>query len=885
MFYPISTYRLQLNSSFTFADVKALIPYLHQAGITTIYASPITAAVAGSTHGYDVTDPHRINPEIGTQEELREIAALLKAYGMSWLQDIVPNHMAFSADNLRLTDVLERGEYSPFYRYFDINWQHHTTQLRGKVLVPVLGATVEKCVQRKELKLGWTKQGPVLHYFDSTYPLSMDSLELLLGDAAGKGLPGAIYRTGTLAQWQEAKRAWIQAVDTDAQQLQLVNSQLEAANNDEGLLTEIINKQWYTPSCWQQADTGMNYRRFFAVNALISLRMEDQEVFDDYHQLIADLYKEGLIQGVRIDHIDGLFDPLEYVTRLRALLGPDCYIIVEKILEYNEQLPEYWPIQGSSGYEFLAFTNQVLTNREGAEKIHQFYTSFTGIDQPYRQLVYRNKYSFLEKYLHGEWDTLAHELIEWQLLPPSFNTEKLRRALGVWMAAFPVYRIYPQSFPLREDELERIQQSLEFAVQQDPACWEELAEIRTLFAPGASEEQNERRMHFIRRLMQFTGPLAAKGVEDTTFYVYNPLISHNEVGDSPEQLGITIDTFHEKMQQRRKFSNYSLNATSTHDTKRGEDARLRINVLSELPDEWIQKVQEWEEVNKPLLTVADDRKMPSANDRYFIYQSLIGSYPSDGLAGEEFRQRSEQFIIKALREAKTYTTYTEPDEEYEKACVRFMLGLLTHEPFLRTFVPFAQKVAGVAALYSLVQVIIKATAPGIPDIYQGCELWDTSYVDPDNRRAINYEWRNNLLQQINHRIANDRGTIFQWLAEHRYTGMEKLFVTTQILHFRRQHATLFNEGDYYPLAVAGSNSTAIAYARHYKTAWAVVVLPVAIANGAPAGIQVQLTDEAPVEWQDIFTGLRYRNNNGVLELTGWQSRLPVLVLAPVVQQV
>lgn len=882
MYYPISTYRLQLNSSFTFAHMKALIPYLHQLGISTIYASPVTAAVAGSTHGYDVTDPHRINPEIGTLDELREIAAMLKERGMSWLQDIVPNHMAFSADNQRLTDVLERGEYSPYYRYFDINWEHHTSLLRGKVLVPVLGGSVEECIQRKELKLDWTKEGPALHYFDSVYPLSLDSLEFLPGNAGGKKLPAAIYRTGTLAQWQEAKRAWIKAVETDAEEMRLIADRFAAANADGTVLTEVINRQWYVPACWQQADTGMNYRRFFAVNSLISVRMEEQWVFDDYHTLIADMYREGLIQGVRVDHIDGLFDPLEYVNRLRSLLGPDCYIIVEKILEYNEQMPESWPVQGTSGYEFLAFTNQVLTSREGSEKIHQFYTSFTGADQPYRQMVFRNKYAFLEKYLRGEWDTLVSELIGWQLLPPSFNTEKLRRALGIWMAAFPVYRIYPEAFPLREEELEKIQQSLEFAVQQDPACWEELAEIRTLFQPGAGEEQNRRRMQFIRRLMQFTGPLAAKGVEDTTFYVYNPLISHNEVGDSPEQLGITIDAFHEKMQQRRVNSNYSLNATSTHDTKRGEDARLRINVLSELPDEWIAKVQQWEEVNKTLITETENRQMPAANDRFFIYQSLIGSFPEDAIAGEEFRQRSETFILKALREAKTYTTYTAPDEAYEKACVQFILGLLTHEPFLKTFVPFVQKIAGVAALYSLVQMIMKATAPGIPDIYQGCELWDTSYVDPDNRRAVNYEWRNNLLQQISLRVSGNRANIFEWLAEHRHTGMEKLFVTAQVLHFRKQHADLFNQGAYYPLAVAGSESTTIAYARHYQSQWAIVILPVAIANGSPAEIEVQLTEGAPVEWQDIFTGHRYKNHNGVLELPGWQHRLPVLVLAPVV---
>jgi (1->4)-alpha-D-glucan 1-alpha-D-glucosylmutase len=882
MYYPISTYRLQLHSGFTFADVKALIPYLHELGVDTVYASPITAAVPGSTHGYDVTDPLRINPEIGTLEELREIAAMLKERGMRWLQDIVPNHMAFSLDNGRLADVLERGKYSPYYRYFDINWEHHTSLLRDKVLLPVLGGSPEECIKRKELKLGWTGKGPVLQYFDNVYPLCADSLEFLLEGTGAPRLP-AVYRTGTLVQWQQAKQDWINAVEADTAGMQLITDRFAAANTDEAVLTAVINRQWYVPACWQQADTGMNYRRFFAVNSLISVRMEEHWVFEDYHGLIAGLYKEGLIQGVRVDHIDGLFDPLEYVTRLRSLLGPDCYIIVEKILEYREQLPEHWPVQGTSGYEFLAFTNQVLTSREGAEKIHRFYTAFTGMEQPYRQLVYRNKYHFLEKYLRGEWDTLVHELIGWQLLPPSFNTERLRRAMGIWMAAFPVYRIYPQAFPLRADELERIQQSLEFAVQQEPACWEELAEIRTLFQSGSSEEQNQRRMQFIRRLMQFTGPLAAKGVEDTTFYVYNPLISHNEVGDSPEQLGITIEAFHEKMQQRRQGNNYSLNATSTHDTKRGEDARLRINVLSELPDEWIEKVREWEAVNKALLTAAENRQVPVANDRYFIYQSLIGGFPADGIIGEEFRRRSETFILKALREAKTYTTYTAPDEDYEKGCVKFMLGLLTHTPFLESFIPFVQKVAEVAALYSLVQVVMKCTAPGIPDIYQGCELWDTSYVDPDNRRPVNYEWRNNLLQQISLRIANGRSTVFQWLAEYRHTGMEKLFVTAQVLHFRKQHAALFNEGAYFPLAVAGSGNTTIAWARRHKEQWVLVILPVAIANGSPANIEVQLTGEAPLEWQDIFTGHRYKNNSGVLELPGWQHRLPVLVLTPAPQ--
>lgn len=881
MYCPTSTYRVQLNSSFTFARLKELIPYLHQLGISTIYAAPITRAIPGSNHGYDVVNPAEINPEIGSLEELRAIAAQLKALGMSWLQDIVPNHMAFSADNERLTDVLERGECSPYYRYFDINWEHYTSELKGKILVPVLGTALAECIQKNEIKLGWSSSGPALHYFESTYPLSLRSLEGLFGAIAHINLPADTCKTGSLTQWKQAKQQWVAAIEADASLKQQVHARVDAVNADATLLTEVIDQQWYMPACWEQADTGMNYRRFFAVNSLISVRMEEEWVFNDYHQLIADLYKQGLIQGVRIDHIDGLYNPYEYVQRLRNLLGPDCYIIAEKILEYSEQLPDNWPLQGTSGYEFLSYTNQVLTSREGAEKIRQFYTTFTGNQRPYRQLVFANKLSFLEKYLHGEWDMLSHLLSELQLLPPSYNTDKLRRALGIWMAAFPVYRLYLQAFPLSDTDLAGIQQSMEFAVQQEPACWEELAEIRTLFQPGVSEEQNQRKMTFINRLMQFTGPLAAKGVEDTTFYVYNPLISHNEVGDSPEQLGISMDAFHEKMQQRREHSNYSLNATSTHDTKRGEDARLRINVLSELPEEWKQLVTQWHTINRDFKTETGNELAPAVNDEYFIYQSLIGSFPADGRVEETFKQRSADFILKALREAKTHTTYTAPDEAYEKACVHFMLGIMEHKPFLESFIPFIQKIVPVAAAYALVQVIIKSTAPGIPDIYQGCELWDTSYVDPDNRRPVDYEWRNNLLQQVESQLTTGKSDIFEWLAPHRLTGMEKLFVTSQILQFRKQHAALFNEGAYYPLAVAGTGSTAIAYARKWQEQWVIVVLPVALAAYVPDITTVQLVEGAPLQWRDIFTGRVYINAGGVLELPGWQYGLPVAVLAPV----
>ncbi|BAV08889.1 maltooligosyl trehalose synthase [Filimonas lacunae] len=879
MHYPISTYRVQLHSGFTFTHLQAIIPYLHQLGVSTIYASPITRAIKGSAHGYDVAEPHEINPEIGTLDQLRAVAAQLKALGMNWLQDIVPNHMAFSMENTRLADVLERGNNSPYYAYFDINWEHDSEQLKGKVLVPVLGSRLDDCIDNNEIQLGWDVQGPGLYYAGNRYPVSGGAVDYLFGSIEGLEFPLGAYSSGSLAEWQQAKKEWLHSVALNTALQQQIRNRIEEVNASASWITEVVKRQWYLPACWKEADTGMNYRRFFAVNSLISVRMEEPWVFDDYHRLIAHLYAEGLIQGVRIDHIDGLYNPYDYVQRLRKLLGDDCYIIAEKILEYNEQLPAHWPLQGTSGYEFLSYTNRVLTSTEGAAVIYDFYHRWVPDMKPYKQLVFANKLSFLERYLHGEWDMLTHKISEWELLPATYRTEKLAKALGIWMAAFPVYRIYPHHFPLSTEELEQVQHSLEFAVMQEPAYWEELAEIRTLFHPGDNAEQNARKMQLLNRLMQFTGPLAAKGVEDTTFYVYNPLISHNEVGDSPEQAAVSIEAFHEKMQQRRLFSNYSLNTTSTHDTKRGEDARMRINVLTELSDEWMALVKQWHIVNAPYISTTSKGAAPSMNDEYFIYQSLIGSFPEDSIVDENFTQRSEEFILKALREAKVNTTYTEHDEDYEKACVHFITGIVTQPEFLKTFLPFLKKVTAIAEVYSLVQLVIKATVPGIPDIYQGCELWDTSYVDPDNRRPVNYDIRKQWLQKVMEKNSQPDASLAMWLQQQRHTGIEKLFVTRQVLQYRKQHAQLFSEGDYVPLPAA-DNSKAIVYARIYQQQWALVVLPVGLSGLKPESLQVPLPATAPAQWKEVFTGRQYMCNAGVLELQDWQYLLPVVLLEP-----
>lgn len=882
MYYPCSTYRVQLNSSFTFAHLRALLPYLHELGVSTIYASPVTRAHPGSNHGYDVTDPLEINPEIGTLEQFREIAAQLKNMGMSWLQDIVPNHMAFSAENTRLMDVLERGPYSPYYTYFDITWQPQNSRWQGKVMLPVLGSDQKECLQRSELQLRWDSQGPGLFYFDQRFPLSLDSLQYLFPGLALAGEMEEQYKNASLKEWQAYYRQWVHFIEADPVLLQDLQHTMEAANNDSKAMQEVIDRQWYMPECWKESDTGMNYRRFFAVNSLISVRMEEEHVFNDYHGLIAYLYHEGLIQGVRIDHIDGLYDPQAYIQRLRRLLGPDCYIIAEKILEYSEQLPDSWPLQGTSGYEFLSFVNQVLTNKEGGEEIRQFYTNLVPGMHAYQQIVFERKYAFLQAHLKGEWEGLVYYLSQLHLLPAVYDKEKLTKALGVWMAAFPVYRIYPQRLPLDETSLKVVQRAFDTAVLHEPSCWEELIMLRTLFDAGSDTALHERKLQFISRLMQFTGPLAAKGVEDTTFYVYNPLISHNEVGDSPMQLGITVPEFHEKMLLRRQVTPYSLNSSSTHDTKRGEDARLRINVLSEYVEEWKSLVLQWGSDNASFITATAQGNAPSVNDEYFIYQSLIGSYPPYSQADDSFKERAAAFIIKALRESNTYTTYTAPDEAYESACVRFIQGIITHRPFTDSFIPFLQKIAAGAAIYSLVQVVLKATAPGIPDIYQGCELWDTSFVDPDNRRPVDYELRQHLLQQLNSQSTQDAAGLVQWLAAHRYTGMEKLFVTNRILLYRANHHSLFLEGDYIPLALTDTKARAIAYARRLNNEWALVVVPVAVSYTMEySDITVVLPTDAPRQWRDVFTGQVMQVAGDGLAAGHLLDVFPVAVLEPV----
>jgi (1->4)-alpha-D-glucan 1-alpha-D-glucosylmutase len=868
MYIPAATYRVQLNKDFTFQELLGILDYLQALGISTVYAAPVLSAVPGSMHGYDVIDPDGINPEIGTLEELRTVALALQAKGMSWLQDIVPNHMAFSPLNSRLMDVLERGGHSEYYHYFDINWQHPSKALNEKVMVPFLGSELDDCIGNGELQLSFTQQGFTIDYFDAQYPLSIPAYDYL----AEQDVHGTLRNNFTaftenadslkFHDWQEFKSEFFKNALADEAYRKLVDDILAAVNNDREKLLQLLDKQFYTLAYWKQTEKEINYRRFFTVNALICLRMEDEDVFNDCHRYLHALWKEKLIQGFRIDHIDGLYDPCGYIKRLQDLTQDSSYIIAEKILEAKEPLPARWPLHGTSGYEFLAHVSQLLTDRKGARRIVSFYRELVPDLPPYKQLVLHNKQLMLERHMAGEWENLVTCFFELQL-QGGYSWEKIKQALGLFMVSMPVYRIYPEEIPLEGSGLDLLNKAFSTANTLTTDCKAELTYLQSLFTgiPVAAAE-GKRILHFLRRLMQFTGPLTAKGVEDTTFYVYNPLISHDEVGDEPSTLGISIQEFHRKMILRQATTPLSLNATATHDTKRGEDARLRLNVLSEMAEEWEENVRQWFSLNKRFHTVVKGKPAPTINDEYFIYQSLIGGFPEDRVVTAEFIGRIQSYWVKVEREAKVNSNWESPGEEYENACYQFLQNILDHRhEFLKIFLPFTRKVARFAGLYTLGQTLLKITAPGIPDTYQGTELWDLSFVDPDNRRPVSFDTRVKYVDVLQQKEKEGWESLSSFLSAHRDEGVAKLWVTLKALNFRRSQNDLFINGQYLPLTVSGKDTVAIAYARRVDKDWVLVVVPLNIVSNARAleentwnDMAIVLPEGAPEAWKNIFTG-------------------------------
>jgi (1->4)-alpha-D-glucan 1-alpha-D-glucosylmutase len=684
---------------------------------------------------------------------------------------------------------------------------------------------------------------------------------------------------------------------------QFIQDNLKEFNGTPGvpesfnLLEELLREQVYRLTFWKVGAEEINYRRFFTVNELISVRVETLRVFHDTHDLIAKLVKAGKFTGVRIDHIDGLYDPQQYLERLREKLG-DIYIAVEKILEMEEILPENWPIQGTSGYDFMNRLNGLFCDTHQQGQFSAIYEKFTGLTQSYKDLFFEKKHLIVDRNMAGDADNLAHllkSIANQSREGRDFTLYSLKRALVEVLVAFPVYRTYINGEGVNPRDRQYIQAVIQQAKQLLPLQGKELEFIEKLMllenADYLTEEERGQRLYSVMRIQQWTGPLMAKGIEDTLFYVYNRLVSLNEVGGDPAQFGLTLAEFHEFNTQQQHSWIHKMNATSTHDTKRGEDVRARLNVLSEIPDEWEQQIQSWRKINQPHKTQLPDKQVPTANDEYFFYQTLLGAFPFTDREYPEFIERVKNCSIKSVREAKVHTAWLRPDTDYEEGFITFIERVMERSPdneFSQTFQAFQQKIATYGVYNSLAQVLLKLTTPGVPDFYQGTELWDLSLVDPDNRRPVNFEQRITDLQEIQTRASADILALMTDLLSHPESGKIKLFAIARILEARSQAIELFQTGTYQPLKVGGKFSeNIIGFARSQGNQVAIALAPRFLTRVIPPEIlplgevwqdtHLELPSGHSGLWQDAISG-QSLHTEGHLSVAQTLTHFPIALL-------
>ncbi|MBA2442733.1 MAG: malto-oligosyltrehalose synthase [Rubrobacter sp.] len=879
---PRATYRLQLNGDFTFSRASETVPYLDQLGVSDLYASPYTRSRPGSPHGYDVVDHNSLDPEIGGPEEYETLVSALAERGMGQILDLVPNHMGIGSENARWLDVLEHGPAASCAHFFDIDWYPvNRSNLWGRVLLPVLGDHYRTVLESGGLKLRFDpEEGSFsVNYYEhrcpidpKTYPRVFehrpelpDSPELLslvtaFGNLPGRGAPekvdernrDAAVHKGRLSRLYAASPEVARAVDRCVERL---NS---GAAGDFETLHRLLEEQAFRLAYWRVSSDEINYRRFFSIDDLAGIRVEDERVFDATHKLVLELVARGAVSGLRIDHVDGLYDPEGYLRRLQSraaeVLGAPgeeepVYLLVEKILAGHERLPEGWPVAGTTGYEFANLVNGLFVDPAGEPGLERAYLRFLGHGLDFEDLLYRCKKAVMRGELASELNVLSRRLLSISEGPadPSgvprrsydFTIDVLREALAEVVAAFPVYRTYARDGELSEDDRRHIEWAVARAEKRstaaDTAVFGFVREV-LLFEVGGGEEGYRRMVEdFVMKFQQYTGPVMAKGMEDTALYIYNRLASLNEVGGEPDRFGVSVAAFHHVNAGRARDWPHSMLTTATHDTKRGEDVRARIDVLSELPDEWRGELARWSRTNRSRRREADGEAAPSRNDEYLLYQTLLGVWPPEGPGEgglEELAGRVEEYLLKAVREAEVHTSWVNMDEEYEAAVSHFVRSLLSpgeHNLFLEEFAPFARRVARAGALNGLSQTLLKLTAPGVPDIYQGTELWDLSLVDPDNRRPVDYPLRREMLRGLPETGsgAGLPGEVRGLLRDGRWeSGLPKLYLTRQALALRRERPGLFAEGEYVPLAVEGALAGHLcAFARRRGEEVAVTVAP------------------------------------------------------------
>jgi (1->4)-alpha-D-glucan 1-alpha-D-glucosylmutase len=837
---PRATYRLQFHRDFTFRDALGLVEYFAALGISHLYASPFLQARPGSTHGYDITHHDRLNPEVGTEEDLEGLVAALKARGMGLILDFVPNHMGIGSDNPWWVDVLEWGESSPVAPFFDIDWDAG----HGKVLLPILGDQYGAIIAKGEIELRFDAATGSISawYYEHRFPISPnDYAELLQGasvpDEEAEELARIVDDFARLAY--ESRRRWRAGIYAEIGQLKqdlaslsanaVARAAIEAAvasvNGKPGVraswraLHALLERQAYRPAYWRVAADEINYRRFFNINDLAGLRVELPELFERMHALVFRYLDEGKLDGIRIDHIDGLFDPREYAERLQARFPQGLYVLVEKILAADEELPD-WPVAGTTGYEFTNEVLGLLVDPDGQVPLERRYARLTGRSESCGEVLYASKRRIMQVNLASEMAVLAREFhrlstSDWR--SRDFTLNGMRQALEEVIAFFPVYRTYVSRRGATAEDRRRIEHAVGEAKRRSLAVDTSIFDFLGRLLTGDLARERYNRAEVLRlamRLQQVTGPVTAKGVEDTAFYRYVPLLALNEVGGDPARFGVSPDEFHRFAKGRAERWPHALLATATHDTKRGEDARARLALLSELPREWGRNVARWHRLNGALLGEM------APNHEWLFYQTLYGSWPI-GLAAKnaaDLRERVAAYMTKAIREGKEFSGWANPNEAYEAAVTAFVEGALDYarsKAFLDEMAGFVAGTAPLGVINSLAQTLVKMTAPGVPDIYQGCELWDFSMVDPDNRRPVDYDARKRLLE--------DDGRT--------RPGGEKLLLVRKALALRAAHPRLFSEGSYEPVRVEGRWARhVVAFERRHGGSRLLVAIPRLIAG-------------------------------------------------------
>ncbi len=871
---PRATYRVQFNASFTFDDAAGLLDYLSDLGISHLYCSPYLKATPGSEHGYDMVDPTQVNPELGGHSGHDRLTDAHLQHSVNQLLDIVPNHMATAAVNPWWWDVLENGQTSPYATYFDIAWERLEGPRESIILLPILGDHYGRVLEAGEIKLVLDEDRFSLLVYDKRLPVDPRSTSIPLTAAAHtSGSETLAFLAGSFARLPQATARDAESAHQRSRNTRVlyrllnrlrsesrevassIQDAIEVINSSPDALDRLLRLQNYRLAYWRMAESELGYRRFFDINSLIALQAQNENVFGDVHSRIIPWLAENWLDGVRIDHIDGLYDPREYLDRLSSA-RPETWILVEKILAENESLPEAWPVAGTTGYDFLNRVNGLFVDPAGEAALTDFYAEFTGIAESYPEIERRMKLRAMEEVLSGDVNRLATlfaEVCDRHRRYRDYTDDERRQILMEVAASMPVYRTYVspggngRSADVEASDIIHVTQATREAAEHrqslDGEVFDFLRDLLLLRIPG------ERETELAMRFQQFTGPVMAKGVEDTAFYVYNRLIALNEVGGNPGHFGYSVEAFHRACEATQAHWPRTLLTTSTHDTKRSGDVRARIDVLSEIPERWIETVKRWSVMNEELRSP----KGPSRNDEYLLYQTLVGAWPIT-------EERLQRYMQKACREAMVDTSWTEPDEAYEGAVERFVTGLYANDAFVAELEAFVEVVIDRGRTNALAQTLIKLTAPGVPDIYQGTELWDLRLADPDNRRPVDYNQRRKLLTEL-------RTLSPQAILDRSDEGLPKMWVIRQALHLRRAHSEAFGpQASYRGLRVTGDQ--AVAFLRGNQV---ITVVPRFERHDDSAVIPLP-----PGRWQNLLTGDEVEG--GEIQLAQLLSRFPVALL-------